>query len=289
VPIDYRRFSTAGNLDIYRPERYHNEVLVERVEPLKISVDRSPAVEPLWIYNWSKPTERVDKFRDPLDEYELRREAELKVKGRSNGPIPMTYYSAPLTYSMRTRPVSPAPSVDVSRPKSARSTAGRQPITNAGLALTESQNDLDEFERMMKRKFGYGGVNRYSTPLYTAPPYYSPYMYSPTYSSGTLPASQYSPYYYYSPYYRGSVGSTLDTLPAYYTRGTLGSTLDTLPAYYTSNTYSGPYTTTRPYDYNLYSPPSRITAPGGYYVSYYDPIISGYDRYPVRYTTSYSR
>jgi hypothetical protein len=276
MPIDRRRFSTAGNLDIYRPERYHSDVLVERVEPLKISVDRSTA-EPLWTYNWSRPTERSDKFRDPIDEYELRREAELKVKGRSNGPIPMSYYSTPLTYSVRTRPASPTPSVDVSRAKSTPrgTTTARQPTTNAGLALTESQNDIEEFERLMKRKFGYGGVNRYSTPLYTAPPYYSPYMYSSAYSSGTLPASHYSPYYYYSPYYRGAAGSTLDTLPDYYV----------------SNTYTGPYVYSgqRSYD-NLYSPPSRITAPGGYYVSYYDPIISGYDRYPVRYTsTSYVR
>jgi hypothetical protein len=274
-PVDFRRFSVAGDLDFYRP--YHSgEVIYERAEPLKVSVERSRPESNLFVYDWGRlGYNKGANFRDPLDEYELRREAELRVKGRSNYVPPLAAY-----YNFRSPPLaSSSSSVEVvnSRPRSSYTTNSN----HSRLALDQSHRDLEDFERLMKRNFGYGGAMTRNSG-YVAPPYYYynyyyPYSapaYSPYYTAA-LPSTRYDPYYYYSPSYRSPVVSTLDTLPYYYRTG-----------------YSRPYVSTyqKPYtsNYRLYSrSPARITSPGGYYVSGYDPIVSGYDRYPVRYYTPF--
>jgi len=129
----------------------------------------------------------------------------------------------------------------------------------------------------MKRTFGSGGVNRSKTLLYTAPPYNNPYetvRLSPTtsYSYETLPRSSRT-YYAERPYYLSNYAYPYN-YSAY--------------PYYASSYYPYSYYNERPaeYDYGLYSPPTRVTAPGGIYAGYYDhDHYHGYNYQPSRYYT----
>jgi hypothetical protein len=148
-------------------------------------------------------------------------------------------------------------------------------VSNVGRKLNESQYELDQFENLMKRTFGTGGVNRSKTLLYTAPPYVSPYesvRLSPTTTNtySTLPRSSRT-YYAERPYYHSSYPYSYSSYP-----------------YYASAYSPYSYYSERPteYDYGLYSPPTRVTAPGNY-GGYYDRGYYGYNYLPPGYSYSY--
>ena len=77
------------------------------------------------------------------------------------------------------------------------------------MKVNDSQYELDQFEKLMKRTFGYGGVNRAKTLLYTAPPYsHGRYEYTTLPPDSSYYYSAYAPqptgaYYTPRPYYGG--------------------------------------------------------------------------------------
>jgi len=231
---------------------------------------------------WRSPSVTKESVvSGPLTDYEIRKLAELKVRGRSNGPV--LPYSAEITYLPRTtvhttRSPSPARMYRTTVEKEIAPNSHAPGVSSVGRKLNESQYELDQFENLMKRTFGTGGVNRSKTLLYTAPPYNNPYetvRLSPTtsYTYATLPSSSRT-FYAERPYYRSNYA-----YPYYHSAY----------PYYSSSYYPYSYYNERPveYDYGLYSPPTRVTAPGNY-AGYYDTGYYGYNYYPTRYNYSYS-
>jgi len=272
--IDLRRYSTAGNLDIYRPKTVqrieYNYDLPGTDSLSHFDVIKSPRTP---THYWRAPSVTTESVTSPLSDYEIRKLAELKVRGRTNGPA-LPYYATDVTYApltLRHRSSTP--------PDRYRTTVEKQHVvtrnnpagvSSTGRKLNESQYELDQFENLMKRTFGTGGVNRSKTLLYTAPPYNTPYesvKLSPTssYTYPTLPRASRT-YYAERPYYHSSYPYS----SAY--------------PYYSSSYSPYSYYSERPseYDYGLYSPPTRVTAPGNY-GSYYG---SGYYGYGYNYLPS---
>lgn len=283
--VDLRRYSTAGNLDIYRPKTQRIEYSYERpvndgLNHLDVIKSTTPSIS----YWRSSPLTResVSKF-DPLSDYEIRKLAELKVRGRQNGPRYPTSTEvvsyAPLT--VRTRSATPPQHIyHTTLEQQAVPRSNPPGVSSVGRKLNDSQYELDQFENLMKRTFGSGGVNRSKTLLYTAPPYNYPYesvRLSPTtsYTYTTLPRASRT-YYAERPYYRSNYAYPYHAYSAY--------------PYYSSSYYPYSYYNERPvqYDYGLYSPPTRVTAPGNY-SGYYDTGYYGYNSpyYPTRYNYGY--
>jgi len=281
--VDLRRYSTAGNLEIYRPQSQRIEYSFDRpVHDALSHVDVIKSNTPPSFY-WRAPSVTKDTRvmpTGPLSDYEIRKLAELKVRGRSNGPLlPAATDVTYLPLSLRHR--SSTPPAGVYRTTVEREVVPKNNppgVSSTGRKLNESQYELDQFENLMKRTFGTGGVNRSKTLLYTAPAYNNPYEYvrlSPTtsYRYETLPRSSRT-YYAERPYYGSSYASP------YY---------NSAYPYYASSYY--PYSshyTERPieYDYGLYSPPTRVTAPANY-TGYYDRGYYGYNYLPTRYGYRY--
>jgi len=278
--IDLRRYSTAGNLDIYRPKTQRTEYNYGQPDALShVDVIKSTTTP---IHYWRSPSVTRESVvtSGPLSDYEIRKLAELKVRGRTtNGPL-LPYTNEVVTYlplathtiRSSTPPASLYRTTTVERDVVPRSAPPG--VSDVGRKLHESQHELNQFENLMKTTFGAGGVNRSKTLLYTAPPYTSPYesvRLSPTtsYTYPTLPRSSRT-YYAERPYYGSSAA-----YPYYHS---------SYP-YYASSFYPYTYYSERPavdYDYGLYSPPTRVTAPGNY-AGYYDTGYYGYSHHPTRY------
>lgn len=279
--VDLRRYSTAGNLDIYRPKTQRIEYSYDRpVSDALSHVDVIKSTTSPTLY-WKSPSvARESVVSGPLSDYEIRKLAELRVRGRSNGPrLPSTTNGVPYlpltVYTHRSSTPSDVYRTTVEKEVNPRSNPPG--VSSVGRKLNDSQYELDQFENLMKRTFGSGGVNRSKTLLYTAPAYNNPYEYvrlSPTtsYTYATLPRSSRT-YYAERPYYRSDYA-----YPYYHSPY----------PYYASSYYPYSYYSERPkeYDYGLYSPPTRVTPPGNYH-GYYDTGYYGYNYLPSRYAYSY--
>jgi hypothetical protein len=266
--VDPRRYSTAGNLEIYRPKTQTNRYGFEKpAAENALVVYQHTSAAPTLPFNWR--AHESAKTNDLLNEHELRKIAELRVRGRSNGPLPR------LTYLPLTRRESSSPP-DVYRYSTVehRSPVYGHRVASAGTGrkVSDGQYELDQFEKLMKRNFGAGGVNRDKTLMYTAPPY----------------RSYYEPYRsYYEPYYNSTY--QYSTPPSSYSRAYYGDTYSSpsyyYQPYYASSYYPYSYVDVRPtqYEYPIYSPPTRVTAPGttyGYYGGdYYGRLPYGYSSY----------
>lgn len=256
-----RRYSIVGDLG-YRP--IGGDVIVEKVEPLKVTVSR-PITEYYTSYDWHKAHQPDTEFSS------LRKE-------EANGP---RYEQATVYRALSTPPSLSEPLV------TRHSYASVSHPTQNGVkqALNDSKRHLSDFEKLMKKTFGPGGVNKTSTPLYTSPPYYYPNYYTtPDYYRNYYTAT--APDYYRHYYTTTTPRYYYSTLPVggAYEKGVV-STLDTLPDYYTHR-----YNPTKGlnYDYILYSPPTRVTGPPSlnYYAYYDQPLHSS--RYTPSTGTYYS-
>jgi hypothetical protein len=286
--VDLRRYSTAGNLDIYRPQTQRIEYSYDR--PVTDSLSHLDVIKSTRspILYWRGPSATKESVNGPMSDYEIRKLAELKVRGRTNGPLPS--YTTHITYApltLRTRSATPPDRYRTTVERQVVERSNPQGVSGVGRKLNESHYELDQFENLMKRTFGTGGVNRSKTLLYTAPPYNSPYesvKLSPTssYTYATLPRSSRT-YYAERPYYHSGYPYNHSSSYPY-------SYSSSYP-YYASSYAPYSYYSERPaeYDYGLYSPPTRVTAPanyGGYYDSgYYG--YGGYNYLPSRYSYGY--
>jgi hypothetical protein len=301
---DLRRYSTAGNLEIYRPKIAQSSF--ERPEPQFSVGGVDTSVTP-----WRAYVHDACRTDNLLNEYELRKQAELRVRGRSNGPLLVSSVPLVTTTVTRTRPSSTPPDAYHRVVERAASRADVPTNQNRGprVKVNDSQYEIDQFEKLMNRTFGQGGVNRNKTLLYTAPPYppyghheyttlpptgyYSTYAplptgayYTPRHYYDGYHGGVYSPYYTGRPYYGNDYGnfySSYVTLPAsgstnryYYEERPRYASSSSVPALY-SDLYQ------KPLEYGLYSPPTRVTGPG-YYSGYYDTDWYGTTRAPYRYT-----
>lgn len=265
VTRDPRRYSTAGNLDIYRPRKLkQNDFGFERPEPTAYEYNRS-VTTPLPI-GWKSYSHETT---DPLSEYELRKLAEVTVRARDvpNGPTirrEITYL--PLVQRQRE-------SYTPERYRDHVTVRAAPRVSSAGKKVSDGQYEIDQFEKLMNRTFGSGGVNRQKTLLYSAPLPKEAYEYT------SLP-----PYVYSSPY----------ASSAYYSRG-MYPRHTSYPSYYTQPYYVSSYA---PYSYNyssqyypsydyLQSPPTRVTPPW-HYGSYYGSGYGRYGGYPGYSTYTYS-
>jgi len=259
---DRRRYSTAGNLEIYRPKTHH----VYEYPPLTTYEYVRSGAAPSYLLHDPGHTSKL------LDEHEVRQLAELSVRGRpTNGPTTQTEITYwPLASTTR-RCTTPPPEIY------RRTTVDQYPalrsaprVSSAGRKVSDGQYELDQFEKLMKRNFGAGGVNRTKTLLYTEPQYGGTYDYTSISPYYTGTGGYYGRSYYGGrPYYGGSY-------PSYYS-----------PYYYGYTPYSYEYANQRPVDYQYgryYSPATRVTAPWEY-PRHYDSDY--YSRYwtPSRYST----
>lgn len=272
--VDVRRYSTTGNLDIYRPNTQQIRYGYGLGRPTEHVVEYVSSNNALVPYGW-KGHDAVAKLpsNDLLSEYDLRRLAEIKVRGRNDVPNGTRLKSTEVSYLPivpRIREVSSPPALYRYTTESPAVTVSHQPVTRTKKVLSDGQYELDQFEKLMNRNFGPGGLNRHKTLLYSSPPYASPY------EPYVSPYSTYSSAYTSRPYYSGSYTYHY---PYTYTR----------PYYYSSYVPYSSYYDQRPAEYeHIYTPPTRVTAPYGYYPRYYGSDY--YGSYPSRYYTySYVR
>jgi hypothetical protein len=270
---DYRRYSTAGNLDIYRPKQTPQiQYVIDHPDKLKVEQIRASSAALVPYTGWRAHVHDGRRTNDLLNEYELRKEAEMRVRGRSNGPRLYASEVTYLPYVSRSRARStPPPEVYRTSVEARPTTRPSYYYSGGGRKVSDGQYELDQFEKLMKRNFGTGGVNRNKTLLYTSPPYSGDYEYTlpyTSYSYTTLPRAGSSYYYggrpYYSEYYNYPYYSQPYYVSSY------------APYHYDQRTTG--------YEYPLYSPPTRVTAPSDY-SAYYD--YYGRSWLPPRYT-SYS-
>ena len=184
--VDHRRYSTAGNLDIYRPKSQRVVYIYEKPvfdnSTTYIGSGRAVAASPI-IY-WRSP-----------EEYQ-------KVGPTNNGT---RLHSSHVTYLPLTSrsTYSPLPSstylTSVEKQYYPRATTPLG-VTNLGRKSLDSQYEVDQYDNLLKKTFG-NGTYPYSS-------YYRPY-YSPSssyssryYNDRPYYSDSYSyPYYYMHPYY----------------------------------------------------------------------------------------
>lgn len=198
--VDHRRYSTAGNLDIYRPKSQRIHYSYEK--PL-LDNTSSP------IIYWRSPASNdVSKVTE--------------IRSQSNGPSSSFVSYLPLTSRSY---YSPSYLTSLEKEQYARAST---PGIGIGRKANESQYEVDQFENLLKRTFGSGGSSRYST--YTSPysSYYGPYS-SSYYSS--LPRYHSSRYYNDRPYYSDSY-----SYPYYYSHPYYSSYYSPSP-YYSTDYY----------------------------------------------------
>jgi len=208
--VDRRRYSTAGNLDIYRPQSQRSHYSYDW--PLVGSASRH--LESVR----AASTSPILYWRAPTTEYEVKKTVELP----SNGTRPLT--STHVSYLPWTsgRHFLPSDLYLTSLEKQHALRSAGVPV--AGRKTSDGQYEIDQYDNMLRRVFG-DGVNRSKTALYTAPytSYYSPYYstlprygssyyggtpyYGDSYSYPNYYSNYYSPRSYYSPYYSGYGGS----------------------------------------------------------------------------------
>jgi len=258
---DRRRYSMAGNLNIYRPRtRQHtDDYSFGRPDPISDSELKSALVAfdsgrhkngPVVPSYSSWRSYDSGRGNDFADEYQLRKQAESRVRGRSIGPVVTTSYSPITSYvsaTPRPRPISTPPVYYRTTVRPLPTIRRGAEVSTTGRKLSDSQYELDEFERLLRKTFGHGGVNRNSTLLYASPPV------PRTYSYGSLPTT--GSYSYASPLYGGSYAS-----PSYgssYGSPSYSGSYPYVPASRYSSYYSGPtYYSANVSTYPTYSYPS---------------------------------
>jgi len=220
VPVthhaDYRRYSTAGNLDLYRPKSQRTPFIY----------DTTVATSPI-IY-WRSPV------YDSTVSKTLASDNGSKVRYHSNGPQTTSYL--PLTsYAYNTYPYN-LTSLEKQYYPRATSVA---PLSSVGRRTHDTQYDVDQFDNLLKRTFGSGAGSRTYTSPYSS--YYSPYYsypysrYSSYYNERPYYSDSYSyPYYYTSPYYSSYYNPSTYYGKDYYGHRDLG--------YYGSAYYPSRYT-----------------------------------------------
>jgi len=240
--IDRRRYSTAGNLDIYRPKSqriiysYEKPVLDNTTTSSHVESSRSVAASPI-IY-WRSPVYDTTSAKSLASDNDVKKVTE--IRSSTNGPLLPNSEQA-MYYRSSYTPLPYLTSVE--KPYYSRSvTPG---LLSIGWKANESQHEVDKYDTLLNKTFGSGASYRtYSSP-YTS--YYSPYTsyaysslprYSSSYYDRPYYSDSYSYPYYYSPSYYSSYYS-----PSYYNRGYYGgySDLDYYGRSYYPSRYSYSY------------------------------------------------